>query len=371
MSLGRGENSIPQTENLFLGVNELTFLTPLSRRRLLKAGALTLSTGLAGCATRDTGDDDAATTVTPAPIPTDEPTETQPTTPQTTTQTQTPEPVWLHMSATPRSDSRILESLFWRVGAFDSRTQALVTEVLESETFEVTATERSSLGRVTFVETDETYYRIDREELGDPKPLEYEISFTAVTTCPDTPDVEREHARSEAIPFSSLSTIDQSVTSEFDSIFDEVRCGSMIFWYEFDSHQAVRDSVYTQSGSFHVEYKDEVWRVSSKVARYATKYPHYRYSVTKKSSSRSEFSLPEEFVSHIDTDSLLKEEQVHLATLLEDGHLKIQDTNEATLITRHLLNRLTEAGQRGPGKHFYFEVNGEYYALDYWFTQEP
>ncbi|MFC6990638.1 hypothetical protein ACFQH3_01835 [Haladaptatus sp. GCM10025707] len=343
-------------------------MNPRSRRSLLTTCALALSAGLAGCSSLSstTNQTPSGTTVTPAPVPTDDPTPTE--TP-TSTPTATPESLWLHLRATPVTETELKAALFWELDELNAANSDLAASILEVGTVEHSAKDSSVLGPVTFVENDETYYRIERTDVAEPAPLEFAIGFTVVS-CPEYegeyPGVENV----EPAPLSSLSAADQRILPEkFFSYDSDGRCGSFTFWHEFESHEAADESVFTASEPFYLSHKEEVIRVSSEPAKYAMKYPRYRYTVAAQSDSPADFELPDSVVANVDLSSLYSPEQEHLKTLLEAGHLRVEDESENSVGVSHLINRLTRGDQQGPEKLFYFTAEESYYEFDFWYTQ--
>lgn len=307
-------------------------------------------------------------TYTPVPVPTDDP-------PETPSHTETPLPVWLTMSAKPLSKTAVLDGLFWERDELPENFQPVVESLVETNSAETRAAESTfhlevGLGPISLVEDGGTYYLIEREVLEKPVPLEYEITFTAISTCAGDAGIDGADASAEAISLASLSASDRDILpSQVYEIFEGDQCGSFAFWHEFETHEQLRTSSFSETNSFSLEYQGEVALVSAKPARYAMHYGHYRYVVTQSSASITDFEIPASVVAEIDPSSLVEAERTSLEQLLDTGYLSAETSGGDAFSANRLKNRLKQYGQHGPEKLSYFEVDGSYYAFDFWYQQ--
>jgi hypothetical protein len=241
-----------------------------SRRTALQAGALS-TLGLAGCLSAD-GPGTATPTATSTATPTRTPTTARP--------TYQPSTVSLHLE--PVELSAVVDAA---VDTRDDLTQEQRDALDElgsdgSYTLEdVVLSDRLPFSTERFVRLDGSVSRIDRETLAERNRTVHRFHVEVLST-----------TTAEGVPFSDLSSLDQSVFRA--GLTEEYRergtpfAGT--FFYTFESRDAAADSRFVSEKSVVVAYRDDRFEVRFQWVDEASERD-VRYTLSKLADSEDDF----------------------------------------------------------------------------------
>lgn len=325
-------------------------MVPESRRSFLKASAVALSTGLAGCSGMMSTD----STTTDSTTADSTPTESQPsTTPVPDEALQT-----IEITAEARTKSAVKTALLWDFESQSSANRDIVRDVIEDGSTERRTSVEPWFDSEFLISVDERYYRIERQQLGEPTPLKYKFELTRVTSCSNFTEAEKQTARTAAVPFESLSESDRDILSSWQDFLEGEGCANLELPHDYESREAVEASTFLSKDGFYFEYDGAVWQGSASPRDDAAFYIYSRYSLVSESDSLDGLELPSKMVASVDTSPLSDEEKEHLETLRSEGQVTYDGTEESTLLTQ-----LTASGEWGPKSSTFFEVGETYYEF--------